>query len=62
MYRVKEGEVEISIRGNLLETVEAGGVIGEMALIDSLSQSVAWCASSARHSSTATMPSPIVSQ
>ncbi len=35
MYAVIEGEVEISIGGKLLDTTSAGGLVGEMALIDS---------------------------
>jgi CRP-like cAMP-binding protein len=35
MYAIIEGEVEILINGKLLETTAAGGIIGEMALIDS---------------------------
>ncbi len=34
MYVVQEGEVEIMLQGKLLETVQKGGVLGEMALID----------------------------
>jgi CRP-like cAMP-binding protein len=34
MYVVTEGEVEISLRGRVLETVHAGGIFGELALID----------------------------
>lgn len=34
MYVVLEGEVEISIRGKVVEAVGPGGVLGEMALID----------------------------
>ncbi len=34
MYVVTEGEVEITLRGKVLETVYAGGIFGEMALID----------------------------
>jgi len=34
MYVVLEGEVEAHIRGNLVETVGPGGIVGEMALID----------------------------
>ena len=34
MYVVVEGDVEITLRGKVLETVHAGGVFGEMALID----------------------------
>jgi CRP-like cAMP-binding protein len=39
MYVVQEGEVDITIRDRLLETVGPGGVIGEMALIDSSARS-----------------------
>jgi CRP/FNR family transcriptional regulator, cyclic AMP receptor protein len=34
MYVVQSGEVEIRIKGILLETVGEGGIFGEMALID----------------------------
>jgi CRP/FNR family transcriptional regulator, cyclic AMP receptor protein len=34
MYVVTEGDVEISLRGKHLETVHAGGIFGELALID----------------------------
>ncbi len=34
MWVVLEGVVEINLRGRLLEEVTAGGVFGEMALID----------------------------
>jgi CRP/FNR family transcriptional regulator, cyclic AMP receptor protein len=34
MYVVLSGDVEISLRGRILETVHAGGIFGEMALID----------------------------
>ena len=34
MYVVKEGEVDIRVRGKAVETVGPGGIIGEMALID----------------------------
>lgn len=34
MYVVKEGEVDIRVRGKTVETVGPGGIIGEMALID----------------------------
>ena len=33
-YVVTEGEVELSVNGNPLETVVAGGIFGEMALVD----------------------------
>ncbi len=35
MYAIIEGEVEISIDGKLLDTTGAGGIVGEMALIES---------------------------
>jgi CRP-like cAMP-binding protein len=35
MYVVIEGEVEITIDGRFLDITGAGGIIGEMALIDS---------------------------
>ncbi len=34
MFAVIEGAVEIVIRGTVVETVEAGGVFGEMALVE----------------------------
>ncbi len=34
MYGVIEGSVEIVIKEKVVETVEAGGIVGEMALID----------------------------
>lgn len=34
MYAVVRGSVEILIGGKLIETVEAGGVFGEMALVE----------------------------
>lgn len=34
MYVVLSGEVEVSLRGKVLETVSAGGIFGEMALVD----------------------------
>lgn len=34
MYLVSSGEVDIVLRGNVLETVQAGGIFGELALID----------------------------
>ncbi len=33
-YVVTEGEVQLSIGGRIVETVVAGGIFGEMALID----------------------------
>ncbi|MEO8586551.1 MAG: cyclic nucleotide-binding domain-containing protein [Acidobacteriota bacterium] len=35
MYGVKEGEVEIFVHGDVVETVRPGGIFGEMSLIDS---------------------------
>lgn len=34
MYIVQEGEVDILLADQVLETVEAGGLLGELALID----------------------------
>jgi CRP-like cAMP-binding protein len=34
MYVVSSGEVDIVLRGKVLETVHAGGIFGELALID----------------------------
>jgi CRP/FNR family cyclic AMP-dependent transcriptional regulator len=34
MYVVVTGEVEVLLRGKVLETVTSGGIFGEMALID----------------------------
>ena len=34
MYVVREGEVDIQVADEVLETVAAGGMLGEMALID----------------------------
>src|ERR1022692_793587 len=34
MYAVVEGEVEILVGNKLIETIDAGGIFGEMALID----------------------------
>ena len=34
MYAVVEGEVDIVSRGKVLETTGAGGIVGELALID----------------------------
>ena len=35
LYVVKEGKVDILIGDKVLETVEVGGIVGEMALIES---------------------------
>lgn len=34
MYVVLEGDIDIVLRGKVLETVHAGGMFGEMALLD----------------------------
>jgi CRP/FNR family transcriptional regulator, cyclic AMP receptor protein len=34
MYLIAEGQVDILLGGQLLETVESGGILGELALID----------------------------
>jgi len=34
MYVVRDGEVELRVRGELVEALGAGGVLGEMALIE----------------------------
>jgi CRP/FNR family transcriptional regulator, cyclic AMP receptor protein len=34
MYAVLEGRVDLIIEGRVIETVESGGIIGEMALIE----------------------------
>lgn len=34
MFIVLDGQVELSVRGKVLERIGAGGVMGEMALID----------------------------
>ena len=34
MYAVVDGQVDLFVGGKLVETVEAGGIFGEMALID----------------------------
>jgi CRP/FNR family transcriptional regulator, cyclic AMP receptor protein len=39
MFAVVEGEVELSHRGTRVECVGPGGILGEMALIDSASRS-----------------------
>jgi CRP-like cAMP-binding protein len=38
MYAVVDGQVDIFVNGRLVETVERGGIFGEMALIDSSSR------------------------
>lgn len=39
MYVVKEGEVEISVKGQIVLTAGPGELLGEMALIDSVCRS-----------------------
>jgi CRP/FNR family transcriptional regulator, cyclic AMP receptor protein len=39
MYAVIAGEVDIVLGGEVIETVGAGGIVGEMALIDQLPRS-----------------------
>ena len=39
MYSVVEGQVDILVNGKLVDTVSAGGIFGEMALIESDSRS-----------------------
>jgi len=34
MYAVLEGQVELRVKGHLVETLGPGGIIGEMALVD----------------------------
>ncbi|MBA3869622.1 MAG: Crp/Fnr family transcriptional regulator [Anaerolineae bacterium] len=38
-YVVMDGEVDLTFKGHLLETVTSGGLIGEMALIDNQTRS-----------------------
>jgi CRP/FNR family cyclic AMP-dependent transcriptional regulator len=39
MYAVIGGAVDIVVRGQVIETVEAGGIFGEMALVEDLPRS-----------------------
>jgi CRP-like cAMP-binding protein len=39
MYSVVEGEIEVERNGTVIETVGAGGILGELALIDTAPRS-----------------------
>jgi hypothetical protein len=39
MYVVSEGEVDLMVKGKLVETLGPGGVLGEMALLDNVPRS-----------------------
>ncbi len=41
MFAVIDGQVDIVIRGKVVETMEAGGVFGEMALVEELPRTAA---------------------
>ena len=41
MYAVREGEVDVVVGDKVVETVTAGGIFGEMALIDNSPRSAA---------------------
>lgn len=45
MYIIVSGEVEITLHGRVLDTIGAGGIIGEMALIDAAPRSATAIAS-----------------
>ncbi|MEZ4732321.1 MAG: cyclic nucleotide-binding domain-containing protein [Caldilineaceae bacterium] len=47
MYVVKEGEVDIVVKGKCIETIGAGGIFGELALVDQSTRSAAAIAKSA---------------
>lgn len=47
MYAVKEGEVDVVVGGKVVETVTAGGIFGELALIDNAPRSAACVARTA---------------
>lgn len=47
MYVVVEGEVELLVKGQLVEKLGPGGVIGEMALLDAVPRSASAIARSA---------------
>src|SRR5688572_8882574 len=44
MYVIRTGEVEIEREGKIVETLSAGGVFGEMALIDGSPRAATACA------------------
>ena len=45
MYAVVEGEVQIVLRGQVLETIGVGGIFGELALLDDRPRSASAIAS-----------------
>jgi CRP/FNR family transcriptional regulator, cyclic AMP receptor protein len=47
MYAVVEGEVQIVLRGQVLETIGEGGIFGELALLDDQPRSASAIAASA---------------
>jgi CRP-like cAMP-binding protein len=47
MYVVLEGEINIVLHGNILETVRRGGIFGELALIDNRPRSASAVAATA---------------
>ena len=47
MYVVLEGELEIRVKDKAIDTTGPGGIVGEMALIDSLPQSATCLAKTA---------------
>ena len=54
MFAVAEGRVDVIVGGTVVETVEEGGIIGEMALIDSGPRSATAVAATPRSSSPST--------
>jgi CRP/FNR family transcriptional regulator, cyclic AMP receptor protein len=49
MYIVKEGEIDVVVRGTVVETVGPGGTLGEMACIDPCARSATARAKTACH-------------